>query len=172
MSPAVNDVVADSGSQHPTCRVLDVTDVMSREKRSELMSRIRSKNSGIERIVFRSLRRRRVHFSKHVDSLPGKPDVVFKQLKIAVFVDSDFWHGWRFPLWRERLQPYWKEKIARNRQRDQRNFRRLRRMSWTVIRIWEHDIRNDLTAVIDEVLRARKEAIAKKPRYRRSSRSG
>jgi DNA mismatch endonuclease, patch repair protein len=140
-----------------------VADVMSPEKRSALMSRIRSKNTGIERTIFSELRARGVGFSRHVASVPGKPDVVFKRQKIAVFIDGDFWHGWRFPLWREKLQPYWRAKIARNRERDQRNFRHLRRKGWTVIRIWEHDVVKDLSAVVELILRTRREATLAMP---------
>ncbi len=131
---------------------------MSSEKRSALMSRIRSKNTGIERAVFRELRARGVHFSRHVESLPGKPDIVFKSGRIAIFIDGDFWHGWRFPVWRDKLQPYWRAKIARNRERDRRNFRHLRRKGWIVVRIWEHDMKNDLSSVVELILRTREEA--------------
>jgi DNA mismatch endonuclease (patch repair protein) len=122
------------------------------------MSCIRSKNTGIERTLFAELRAHGVHFSRHVADLPGRPDVVFKRLRIAIFIDGDFWHGWRYPLWCEKLQPYWREKIARNRQRDQRTFRCLRRKGWTVIRVWEHNIKKDIAAVVDLVLRIRRES--------------
>ena len=136
-----------------------MADRLSPVQRSALMSRIRSKNTGIERMVFRELRARHVHFSRHVASLRGKPDVVFKKEKIAVFIDGDFWHGWRFPLWRERLRPYWRQKIATNRARDYRNFRHLRRRGWTVLRFWEHEIESDPRAVVELMLRTRKEAV-------------
>jgi DNA mismatch endonuclease (patch repair protein) len=131
---------------------------MSPDRRSALMSRIRSKNTGIERTLFSELSAHGVHFSRHVANLPGKPDVVFKRLRIAIFIDGDFWHGWRYPVWCEKLKPYWREKIARNRQRDQQTFRCLRRKGWTVIRVWEHDIKKDVAAVVDLVLRIRREA--------------
>jgi G:T-mismatch repair DNA endonuclease (very short patch repair protein) len=50
-------------------------------------------------------------------SLPGRPDMVFLSAAVAVFIDGDFWHGWQFPRWRNRLSPAWKEKIERNRNR-------------------------------------------------------
>jgi DNA mismatch endonuclease, patch repair protein len=137
---------------------INVADVMNARERSALMSRIRSKNTGIERIIYHELRAHGVHFSRHVASLPGKPDVVFRRQKVAVFIDGDFWHGWRFPLWHEKLQPYWRAKIAMNRARDQRNFRRLRRKGWTVVRIWEHDVKRDLSAVVESILRTRSKA--------------
>jgi DNA mismatch endonuclease (patch repair protein) len=135
-----------------------VADIMNAEKRSALMSRIRSKNTGIERTVFRELSARGVRFSKHVAKLPGKPDVVFKRQKVVVFIDGDFWHGWQFPRWRAKLRPYWRVKIERNRNRDRKNFRRLRQKGWTVIRIWEHNVETDLSRFVDLIIRTTKNA--------------
>jgi DNA mismatch endonuclease (patch repair protein) len=63
---------------------------------------------------------------------------------IAVFVDWDYWHGWLFPRWVEKLSPYWRGKIEGNRRRDYANRQRLSRAGWTVVRIWEHEIESDL----------------------------
>jgi DNA mismatch endonuclease (patch repair protein) len=68
-----------------------------------------------------------------------------------VFVDGDYWHGWRFPAWKNKLPPYWQEKIENNRRRDQRNFLRLRRDGWLVIRLWEHDIERDPEGCVDRI---------------------
>lgn len=136
-----------------------MADIMSPEKRRALMSRIRGCNTGIERVVFRALRAEGVRFATHAKELPGKPDVAFRSLKMAVFIDSDFWHGWRFPAWSSKLQPYWKDKIATNRNRDRRNIRRLRRMGWTVVRAWEHQLDADLPGVIARILRLRNEKL-------------
>jgi DNA mismatch endonuclease (patch repair protein) len=65
-----------------------------------------------------------------------------------VFVDGDFWHGWRFPQWKDKLQPYWLKKIERNRRRDRYNFQRLRRDGWMVLRFWSHQVERDLDAVV------------------------
>ena len=61
-------------------------------------------------------------------SLPGSPDVVFPRQRVAVFIEGDFWHGYRFPRWADTLKPYWREKIERNRGRDRKNHAKLRRM--------------------------------------------
>ena len=116
-------------------------DSMSAEKRIALMARIRGKNTGPERIIGHRLRQLRLHFTTHPADLPGRPDIVFRRLKLAVFIDGDFWHGWRFPLWQHKLSEKWRDKISANRWRDARNFRRLRRLGWIVIRIWEHQVR-------------------------------
>jgi DNA mismatch endonuclease (patch repair protein) len=92
-----------------------------------------------------------VAFEQHATDLPGRPDIVFREKRIAVFIDGSFWHGWRFPLWQGKLTPKWAEKIAANRSRDQRNFRSLRRLGWKVMRIWEHQIERDAAACAAKV---------------------
>ncbi len=77
--------------------------------------------------------------------------MVFVAVKVVVFIDGDYWHGWRFPAWRDKPSPYWKAKIERNRKRDQCNFKKLRRCGWQVIRIWEHEIEHDVKRCIDRV---------------------
>jgi DNA mismatch endonuclease (patch repair protein) len=105
------------------------------------MSRIKGKDTGMEVRVRSELHKRGLRFRKHVKGLPGKPDVVFSREKVAVFVDGDFWHGYRFPAWQDKLSPFWREKIAKTRQRDRRNFAGLRRQGWRVIRIWQHQLK-------------------------------
>lgn len=130
-------------------------DVMSPAARSAVMSRIHGKNTRPERTVFLELRRRGVYFSKHAKDLPGRPDICFRRIKLAVFIDGDFWHGWRFPLWQHKLSPRWRDKIAATRKRDQRNVCRLRSLGWTVVRIWEHQVETDLNSCVARVVEAR-----------------
>jgi DNA mismatch endonuclease (patch repair protein) len=129
-------------------------DIMSPAKRSALMARIRGKNTGPEKLVAEGLAGQGVRFERHPADLPGRPDIVFRRLKVAVFIDGDFWHGWRFPLWQRKLSPRWQEKIAGNRARDRRTFRNLRRSGWKVVRIWEHQVEQDLPRCIARVLAA------------------
>lgn len=126
-------------------------DRLTPEQRSRLMSRIRSKDTGIELVTRSGLHRRGFRFRKHVSGLPGRPDIVFPTEKIAVFVDGDFWHGYRFPAWRHTLGEFWQQKIERNRVRGRRNFAKLRRAGWTVIRVWGHDLKRDPERAIDRV---------------------
>lgn len=130
------------------------SDNLTPEQRSYAMSQVRSVDTKPERAVRSELHRRGLRFRKHVRALPGAPDVVFPRQRVAVFVEDDFWHGFRLPEWEQGLKPYWREKIRRNRRRDRRNFARLRKMGWTVIRIWEHDVRNDLAEVADRIEQA------------------
>ena len=129
-----------------------MADIFSKEKRSEIMSRIKGKNTSLEREVFRLLRARGIRFQKHYARIPGKPDIALPKKKIAIFIDSDFWHGWRLPAWRRTLNPWWLEKIKRNRARDKRITRKLRTMGWKVIRIWEHNFKQDFQGTIDAVV--------------------
>src|SRR5215211_4696018 len=129
----------------------DVTDNMTREQRSWTMSRVRARDTKPELTVRRLLHGRGLRYRIHVAVLPGKPDIVFSRSRVAVFIDGDFWHGWRFNKWGDGLAPYWREKIKRNMRRDAKNFRRLRRSGWTVIRLWEHEIEADPARCADRV---------------------
>lgn len=123
-----------------------MADVMTIAQRSLVMSRNRGKDTTPERYLTELLTAGGINFVRHDATLPGKPDFVFADERLAVFVDGDFWHGWRFPVWRHRLAEFWRGKIEKNRISDQRNFRRLRRAGWRVVRIWEHEVEEDSQA--------------------------
>jgi DNA mismatch endonuclease (patch repair protein) len=120
------------------------------------MSRIKGKDTGLETRVRSELHKRGFRFRKHFKELPGKPDVVFTKAKVAVFIDGDFWHGYRFPAWEHKVSDFWKTKISKNRERDAKNHRRLRDMGWTVIRLWQHDLERDFEASIGKIVSALK----------------
>lgn len=124
------------------------------EQRSYNMSRVKGKDTGLELTVRNEFQKLGFAFDKNVRGLPGKPDVVFWTEKVAVFIDGDFWHGYRFSIWENTLPPFWKNKIGETRKRDQRNFRKLRRLGWKVIRIWEHQIHKDLDLSVERVVTA------------------
>ena len=105
------------------------------------MSRIRPKGTKLELLVFSHLRKEKIHFQKHYRSAVGSPDIAVPSKKLAVFIDGDFWHGWRFSQWEQKLpQEYWRGKIRANIDRDRRTFAKLRRHGWKVLRVWEHDL--------------------------------
>ena len=108
-------------------------DNLTPEQRSYCMSRIKGKDTGLERRVRSSLHKRGLRFRKHMRDLPGCPDIVFPRERLAVFVDGDFWHGYRFPAWEDRVSAFWRHKIGATRQRDQKNFRKLRARGIQVI---------------------------------------
>lgn len=107
------------------------------------MSRIRSKNTRIEQEVYRYLRRKKIYFQKHYDRAPGKPDIALPRIKKAIFIDGDFWHGWKFAEKKKRLpnDGYWIQKIEKNIKRDKKNRARLRKNGWKVMRVWEHQLK-------------------------------
>ncbi|MBF0192868.1 MAG: very short patch repair endonuclease [Magnetococcales bacterium] len=136
----------------PIARRRHKGDIMSPGKRSAVMSRIRGKHTGIEEIVAGLLSEAGMKFDRHAGDLPGRPDFVFREARVVVFVDGDFWHGWRFPLWQDKLSEKWEAKIGATRRRDQRNHQKLRRMGWRVVRLWEHQIEKDPSTCIRKVL--------------------
>jgi DNA mismatch endonuclease (patch repair protein) len=120
-------------------------DRLTPQQRSALMAKVRSYDTGPERQLRSALHALGLRFRKHVAHLRGSPDVVFVAAKVAVFVDGDFWHGYRYPAWRLKLAPYWQQKIERNRARDRRTFACLRQQGWAVVRVWEHQLRPGAT---------------------------
>ena len=127
---------------------------MSPEKRSAVMAKIRGQDTGPERVVAALLRDAGLTFESHARDLPGRPDFVFRDRRVAVFVDGDFWHGWRFPVWRDKLSEAWEAKIGATRLRDRRKFQRLRRSGWRVVRIWEHQLARDPEGSLARVTKA------------------
>jgi len=118
------------------------------------MSRVRTKDTGPERTVASALRRLGLRFRKHDRALPGCPDIVFPERRVAVFIDGDFWHGFRYPAWTCRLSPFWRQKIEGNRARDLKNFAALRRRGWRVVRIWQHQVEQGLAASVERIVAA------------------
>ncbi|GAF77851.1 unnamed protein product [marine sediment metagenome] len=117
------------------------------------MSRIRSKNTKAEILVFRELRRQGVYFQKHYNKASGKPDIALPRKKKAVFIDGDFWHGYQFSKKKHRLpKKYWLDKIETNIKRDRSNRAKLRRDGWEVLRVWEHEVFKKFDETIDKII--------------------
>ncbi|MGB9298978.1 MAG: very short patch repair endonuclease, partial [Anaerolineae bacterium] len=138
--------------------VMRMPDNLTPAQRSYCMSRIKGADTGLEMRVRSELHRSGLRFRKHMRQLPGKPDVVFTKVKVAVFVDGDFWHGYRFPSWEHKVSAFWKTKITKNRERDRRVHRKLRQMGWTVIRVWQHDLELDFQGSIERIVSCVQEA--------------
>ena len=135
-----------------------MVDRLTPQERSRLMSRVGSKDTGIEVAVRKTVHARGMRYRKNDRRLPGTPDITFSGPKVAVFVDGDFWHGWDFENKRRKLPAYWIDKIEANQRRDRRNSTELREMGWLVIRVWGHEVLDDVEAVadrIESVVRAR-----------------
>lgn len=130
------------------------SDNLTRAQRSFCMSRVKSTGTSLELAVSAELKKKGLAFRTHVRELIGTPDIVFVSARVVVFVDGDFWHGYRLPEWHDNLSPFWQRKISSNRARDKRTFRALRRRGWTVIRIWQHQIKSDMPKCIKRITAA------------------
>lgn len=128
-------------------------DKISAERRSENMSKIRSRSTKFE-IDFVSELRKHIGdpFVLNDKRIKGKPDIVFESERLLVFLDSDFWHGWQFDRWKHLLKNgFWVDKIDNNRKRDKRTTLYLRRKGWVVLRIWEHNIKKNIDNEIAKI---------------------
>lgn len=130
-------------------------DNLTREQRRKNMQNIRSQGTNPELHLMKELKRSKIYFAKHVNKIVGKPDIVFRRKKIAVFIDSDFWHGHPKRLIMPKTNvDYWREKIKRNKKRDRAVNARLRVEGWHVLRIWEYDIKHNLDDCIQRIIDA------------------
>ncbi len=137
-----------------------MADVLTKEQRRKTMQRIRSKDTSIEIKLRKALWARGYRYRKNYAALPGKPDIALTKYKIAVFCDSEFWHGKDWEVLRPRLErgnnaDFWVGKISRNQQRDDDVNKQLLFLGWTVIRFWGKDIMKNT----DECIRVIEEAI-------------
>lgn len=123
-----------------------MADNHSKEVRSMNMSHIRSTNSKPEEIVRKYLFSKGFRYRKNVKKLPGSPDVVLPKYRTVIFVNGCFWHKHNCPrfVWPSSNQDYWKPKILRNIERDQKNAEELRSLGWRVITIWECELKKSL----------------------------
>lgn len=129
-------------------------DIMSPETRSAVMSRIRGKGTKPELAIEARLAATGMAFETHARDLPGRPDIVIRDARVAVFVDGDFWHGREFDTWRLKLSEKWEAKIAANIARDRRNRKALRADGWKVVRIWERQVKADAARCVRRILKA------------------
>ena len=128
-----------------------MADTVSKAKRSEIMSKIRSKKTKPE-LMIKELLDNRI-FRYQPNGITGKPDFGNKKRKIAIFIDGCFWHGCpkhcRMPKSREK---YWVPKIQKNMERDSRYTKELKRRGWTVMRLWEHEVRENPDKCRDKIM--------------------
>lgn len=132
-------------------------DRLTPEQRHKNMKAIKNKDTDIEVLLRLELWHRGLRYQKNVRSITGKPDIVFKGPKVAVFCDSEFWHGHN---WDERKkdfksnQEFWIPKIERNMQRDKEVTETLENAGWTVLRFWGKDIKKNLQDCADNIEKA------------------
>ena len=128
-------------------------DKLSRKIRSYQMSKIRSRGTKFELDFILKLRKSSKNkFQTNVSSIRGKLDIVFRKKRICVFLDSDFWHGWQYPRWKHLLKDdFWRKKIENNRKRDLKTTKYLIRNGWKVLRVWEHNLPQKATKIIEQI---------------------
>lgn len=120
-------------------------DTRSPKQRRRIMQSVRSTNTRPELTVRRLLFGLGYRYRLHDKSLPGAPDIVFKQKRIAVFVHGCFWHlhsGCKFGQMPKSKLSFWEPKLLRNRQRDSENIQSLRKLGWTPIIVWQCELKN------------------------------
>lgn len=122
--------------------------IPSSKRASHALSGSKSKDTKCERLLRRALRKLGLRFHKNVKQLPGRPDIVFSEGRIAVLCDGDFWHGKNWRLRKRRLQAgsnanYWVAKIESNMKRDKFYAIQLKKLGWKVVRVWESEVLAD-----------------------------
>lgn len=144
----------DDSDKIPVPRFEESAGFYTTKQRSYNMSRIKGKNSKPELLLRKALWSRNIRFRLHDNSLPGRPDIVIKKYKLAIFVDGEFWHGFDWKTNRERIKSnrlFWIPKIERNMQKDERVNRALRDMGYTVFRFWSQDVLKKLPVVLNQI---------------------
>jgi DNA mismatch endonuclease (patch repair protein) len=138
-------------------KLAPMVDVFTKQKRSEIMSKIRSKSlleTRFCKLLSASTHPIGLRYRKNYKTVPGSPDVAFVNKKVAVFIDGTFWHGYKYNSSKKKLPKiYWRKKIEMNILHDRKKRNQLRKMGWKVIRIWEHDFKNNPQLCIDKILK-------------------
>ena len=135
-------------------------DVLTPEQRRKNMQHIKSKDTSIEIALRKALWKRGYRYRKNYKELPGKPDIVLTKFKIAIFCDSEFFHGKDWEILKPRLEngknpDYWIPKIERNMERDKEKDKALLFAGWTVVHFWGKEIlknTDECVKVIEEII--------------------
>lgn len=135
-------------------------DNLTKEQRHKNMVNIKGKNTSIELCLRKALWNKGIRYRKNYKKLSGKPDIAITKYKIAVFCDSEFFHGKDWEVLKPRLEAgnnaeYWVPKISRNRERDEEVNKELLFLGWTVIRFWGKEIKkntDECIKVIEETI--------------------
>ena len=120
-----------------------MTDRITKEQRSKNMRAVKNKDTSIERSLRKALWEKGYRYRKNCKDVYGKPDIVFKKQKLAIFCDSKFWHGYDWEhknLEIKSNRDFWISKIERNMERDREIEAELNGLGWTVIRFWSRDV--------------------------------
>ncbi len=133
-----------------------MADTITPERRSEIMSHIKSKDTSIELMVRRYLFKLGYRYRVNYKALPGKPDIVFTKKKIAIFIHGCYWHGHdcgsRYAHSSKSNKSYWGPKIQRTQQRDQEHIEALEYDGWNVIVLWECQLKGNYNYILAQLV--------------------
>lgn len=132
-----------------------MADIFSKQKRSEIMSKICSKDTKAELLLRKALYSEGLRYVIHDKRVFGKLDIIFFKKKVTVFVDGDWWHGRNFKEENDKYSDFRREKIARNIVRDQKVDKELVSLGWTILKFWQKDIEkrkdNNVVKIIESI---------------------
>lgn len=137
-----------------------MADILTPEKRSWNMSRIKGKNTKPEVLLRSLLHQAGFRFRIHARNLPGKPDIVLPHYNTVIFVNGCFWHrhkNCKYAYNPKSRQDFWQEKFTRTVQRDREKTEKLIKDGWQVRTVWECELKKDPKAVIDDLISEMKE---------------
>ena len=129
-------------------------DVHNKKQRSKNMRAIKAKNTKIERLLAKALWSRGYRYRKNNKDIFGNPDFTFRKLKIAIFCDSEFFHGKDWETQKHRIRTnteFWQKKIESNIERDKKVNEYLLKNGWKVIRFWGNDIKKNIELCIKKI---------------------
>lgn len=130
-----------------------MADIFSKQKRRELMAKVKNKDTDIELIIRKRLWQQGYRYRVNY-KIAGSPDIAFPTKKVAIFCDGDFWHGKNYKKERSSYKKFWKEKIAVNIKRDRKVNRRLAKEGWKVLRFWKSEIHKEPDKCVERIVRA------------------
>ena len=121
------------------------------------MRKIKSKNTTPEILLKKALWNQGVRYRKGKEKIIGNPDIVIKKYKLAIFIDGEFWHGFKWEEKKRKIRnnrDYWIKKIEGNIARDKKYNKELMEQNWIVLRFWEHEIKKDVDKCVQKIKNA------------------
>ncbi|MEY8760288.1 very short patch repair endonuclease [Chryseobacterium tongliaoense] len=132
-----------------------MADIFDHKKRSEIMSKIAGKETKPEILIRKQLFAKGFRYRKNVKELPGKPDIVLPKYKTVIFINGCFWHGHscKKAVLPSTRTEFWSDKIAKNKERDLKNYQKLHNDGWNIIVVWQCEMSNklQLSTKIEEI---------------------
>lgn len=127
-----------------------MSDIFTKKKRSEIMRRVKNKNTNIELLLRKKLFKKGYRY-RLKSRLFGKPDIIFSSKKLVIFCDGDFWHGKNYEKEKKNYKKFWKDKILINLERDKEVNKALKKEGWRVLRFWKTDILKNSNGCVNRI---------------------